>query len=150
MKFRDIHQCDEYCETEYVGVGRPPVPWCRRFEAKVGYAENGCWIWLPVKGRKDSERNRLNFSLRSQHFEQTFDLPAAMDACRWIYQRVVGPIEEDLDLDHFHCNNWRCVNPYHLEPVTNWLNNHRYRHIRAEWTVRDSAGKFAGRKGDAK
>lgn len=36
---------------------------------------------------------------------------------RWAYERLVGPIEEGLTLDHL-CRVQLCVRPDHLEPVT--------------------------------
>jgi hypothetical protein len=36
---------------------------------------------------------------------------------RFSYEHFVGPIPEDLTLDHL-CGNPECVNPEHLEPVT--------------------------------
>lgn len=36
---------------------------------------------------------------------------------RWIYEQVVEPIPDGLQIDHL-CMNRRCVNPDHLEPVT--------------------------------
>lgn len=41
------------------------------------------------------------------------------------YELLVGPIPEGLQLDHL-CRNRRCVNPAHLEPVTNQENRRRY------------------------
>lgn len=146
MEFADLHICDELCETKYSGFGRPPTPWCVRFAKKIVYIENGCWLWRSAIGKLDKERNRLNFSLRQGDLHEKFGC-IQMDACRWIYQRVIGAIPEGLQLDHFYCNNWRCVNPYHLEPVTHLENNSRYAPIRATWTIHDSFGRFAGRLG---
>lgn len=36
---------------------------------------------------------------------------------RLVYEMLVGPIPEGLDLDHL-CRNRGCCNPAHLEPVT--------------------------------
>lgn len=38
-------------------------------------------------------------------------------AHRFFYERLVGPIPAGLQLDHL-CRNRRCVNPDHLQPVT--------------------------------
>lgn len=40
---------------------------------------------------------------------------------RYAYELLVGPIPKDLVLDHL-CGIRRCVNPGHLEPVTNAVN----------------------------
>ena len=45
-------------------------------------------------------------------------------AHRWAYERYVGPIPKDMVIDHL-CRNRRCVNPLHLEAVTQWVNNLR-------------------------
>jgi hypothetical protein len=45
-------------------------------------------------------------------------------ASRWMYQRMVGPIPEGLELDHL-CETPLCVNPEHLEPVTRLENMRR-------------------------
>lgn len=44
-------------------------------------------------------------------------------AHRWAYENVIGPIPDGLHLDHL-CRIPPCVNPSHLEPVTN-AENHR-------------------------
>lgn len=45
-------------------------------------------------------------------------------AHRLVYERMVGPISEGLDLDHL-CRVRNCVNPEHLEPVTRQTNHLR-------------------------
>lgn len=45
-------------------------------------------------------------------------------AHRAIYELLVGPIPEGLDLDHL-CRNRKCVRPSHLEPVTRQENLRR-------------------------
>lgn len=139
-----VHRHDETCAITPVGLGRPPTPWCIRFAGRIRY-QGDCWIWIPADGKKDSERNRLTFSTRSASL-QALGFPNCMDACRWIYARVVGPIPDGLELDHAVCENWRCVNPAHLEPVTTLENNQRYRKTRASWTIRDERGIIRGRK----
>lgn len=43
-----------------------------------------------------------------------------------VYQRMVGPIPEGLELDHL-CRREACCNPAHLEPVPHILNVRRGR-----------------------
>jgi hypothetical protein len=45
-------------------------------------------------------------------------------AHRAVYEHHVGPITVGLTLDHL-CRNRQCVNPHHLEPVTQAVNNSR-------------------------
>lgn len=45
-------------------------------------------------------------------------------AHRVVYEALVGPIPEGLELDHL-CRNPSCVNPDHLEPVTHAENMRR-------------------------
>lgn len=133
------HVCDQDCEVSWCGVGRPPKPWCERFASKFEVDSFGCFIWISSAGKTDAQRNRLNFATN------VAGEPGATDACRWIYRKMVGPIPDGMEIDHT-CEDWRCVNWRHLEPVTRLENNRRYRDTRASWTIRDHEGKIRGRK----
>ena len=71
------------------------------------YAEpepmSGCWIWLGYR-RRDGYGSLTARGLRGL-------------AHRMIYETLVGPISRGLGLDH-KCRVHACVNPAHLEPVT--------------------------------
>lgn len=45
-------------------------------------------------------------------------------AYRWSYEYLIGQIPKTLELDHL-CRNRACVNPAHMEPVTNLVNGMR-------------------------
>lgn len=63
-----------------------------------------CWIWLATTDR--------------QGYGQFHPEPGMNRiAHKWLYQRMVGPIPEGMQLDHL-CRNTSCVNPAHLEVVT--------------------------------
>ena len=92
-----------------VAMGDPALP--ARFWAKVDSPTGGhCWEWI---GWKESGYGRFNFGGRGQKVQ----------AHRFAYEVLVGPIPDGLDLDH-RCRVRHCVNPNHLEPVTN-AENHR-------------------------
>jgi hypothetical protein len=69
-----------------------------------------CWFW--VAGRFDSGYGAFWLGGRTRR------------AHRVAYEYFVGPIPEGLRLDHL-CRNRGCVNPYHLEPVTDAVNHQR-------------------------
>lgn len=73
-------------------------------------AETGCWLWLGVKRKHGYGAKFLNGKLVQAH--------------RYIYELHRGPIPDGLFLDHL-CRNPSCVNPDHLEPVTNAENLRR-------------------------
>lgn len=78
----------------------------------------GCWLWtgpidrngygvFNVGGRSDLRKHRAH---------------------RFVYEILVGPIPEGLVLDHVRalgCRHRHCVNPAHLEPVTQGTNVRR-------------------------
>lgn len=66
---------------------------------------DGCWLWTGGKNPNG--------------YGRVFDKGAGAlrQAHRLVYERLVGPIPEGLQLDHL-CRVRNCVNPEHLEPVT--------------------------------
>ena len=83
-----------------------------RFWAKVDLTLS-CWLWtgaltaagygqIGTGGRRDPK----------------------VYAHRYVYELLVGPIPEGLHIDHL-CRVRKCVNPAHLEPVTQGENNRR-------------------------
>lgn len=76
-----------------------------RFMAKVEKADDGCWNWTAT---------RISVGYGN------FMFPAgAILAHRWSYENVgLGQLVPGLVIDHL-CRNRRCVNPDHLEQVTN-------------------------------
>lgn len=81
------------------------------FWARVATAAIGCWEWQG-KSVQTSGYGQLNYggTRRLAH--------------RLAYELAVGPVPEGLVLDHL-CRNRLCVNPMHLEPVTNRENLRR-------------------------
>jgi hypothetical protein len=89
-----------------------------RSKSPVDYIENegGCWVWQKATDRHGYGRVRRD--------------GASWHAHRWYYTQHVGPIPAGLVLDHICCNP-PCVNPAHLEPVTQAINLQRARAARA-------------------
>lgn len=80
----------------------------QRFWSRVQRTES-CWLW---KGPCD-KKGYGSTSVNGTHVR----------AHRYAYEQLVGLIPNGLELDH-ECRNHPCVNPAHLEPVTdreNWL-----------------------------
>lgn len=78
----------------------------------------GCWEWQGLKNAKG--------------YGELFVEKKHLKAHRVAYELLVGPIPEGLTIDHL-CRNTGCVNPEHLEPVTNQENRRRaVAHRRAE------------------
>lgn len=75
-----------------------------RFRSKIHFSSSGCWEWT-------AHRNKDGYG--------TYQLSKRVSAKahRVAYEMMVGPIPEDLELDHL-CRNRACVNPFHLELVT--------------------------------
>jgi len=81
-------------------------PLADRFYARVEKLPTGCWKWTGST-TSDGIYPRLCVA-------KTAYVPAH----RWSYEHHVGPIPDGLTIDHL-CRFTLCVNPEHLEPVTN-------------------------------
>ena len=71
-------------------------------------AKSGCWIWTGAK---------RGGSPREGHYGGLSVGGKQMYAHRYVYELLVGPIPHGLVVDHL-CRVRRCVNPAHIEPVT--------------------------------
>lgn len=73
-----------------------------------------CWLWTGAL----HERGYGRFGIGSRSSQEYFK------AHRYAYELIVGAIPSGLQLDHL-CRVRRCVNPSHLEPVTQTENIRR-------------------------
>lgn len=80
----------------------------------IRICNDGCWWWM---GALDA----YGYGTLGGKFERA---KKTLKAHRTTYELFVGPIPKRLPLDHT-CSNHRCVNPEHLEPVTQAENNRR-------------------------
>lgn len=81
-----------------------------RFERKVDRTSSSCWLWTGTTNDMGYGLFKTGGRWRSAH--------------RWSYEHHRGPIPEGLVLDHL-CRVHACVNPLHLEAVTQQTNIHR-------------------------
>lgn len=98
-------------------MARKKRPAIERFNAKVQPRATGCIEWTGGKtttgyGVFYTEEGRLTM------------------AHRWAYAHSVGPVPDGMSIDHL-CRNRACVNPGHLEPVTQRTNLLRGRTVPA-------------------
>jgi hypothetical protein len=73
----------------------------KRFWDNVAKTET-CWLWLGARGG---------------HYGSYYSDGKSVLAHRFAYEALVGPIPDGLQIDHL-CRVRLCVNPAHLEPVT--------------------------------
>lgn len=98
-------------------------------ESFIGYEDklhfyvtktDSCWIWNgpTTKSSRPNAKPYGYLEIQRKNYK----------AHRLMYEFYIGPIPEGLVLDHVieRCNNTLCVNPQHLEPVTQQENTRRY------------------------
>lgn len=91
--------------------GRRSLP--LRLWEKVDFSAgpDGCWLWIGARQVAGYGCIRLA--------DDTFGR-----VHRVAYELLIGPIPEGLHIDHL-CSTPSCVNPSHMEPVTDLENNRR-------------------------
>lgn len=93
------------------------IPSEKRFWTFVNKTDT-CWLWTGGTNQS-GPRGYGRFCVRRG---------VHILAHRYAYELLVGPIPPGLQLDHVHargCRSKLCVNPAHLEPVTNQENSRR-------------------------
>jgi len=78
-----------------------------RFMRRVAISPSGCWEWTGSR----TPRGYGHFGLKNKTYR----------AHRVSYERFITKIPDGLTIDHLCCKP-SCVNPVHLEPVTNYEN----------------------------
>ena len=81
----------------------------------AGLPGGGCWLWT---GALKSSRHDSKAGGYGNFHPTTY---GAANAHKFSYVLLVGPVPDGLVLDHL-CRVRRCVNPQHMEPVTNQEN----------------------------
>lgn len=109
LKWGDPHAVRPFGRTS-------PVSLTERIWAKIAKVD-GCWIWQGALG------TGTGYAVLSVGNRNTY-------VHRLIYELLVEPIPAGFQVDHL-CRNRRCVNPSHLEPVTQQENNRRAQAYRA-------------------
>jgi hypothetical protein len=102
----------KYCSYSCAQVARriPLVERLGKTTDKSG-GPASCWIWTGVVDGQGYGNAYVNINGRK----------TTQKAHRVWYEAIIGPIAYGLVIDHL-CRNPTCVNPAHLEPVTNRIN----------------------------
>jgi len=111
-------------------IARPAV---RRFIEKILVTQPmGCWLWNAALNQKGYAKFRDDFGTK-------------VFAHRWAYEWFREDIPEGLQIDHL-CRVRHCVNPWHMEPVTNAEN--QMRGLRNQFTTWKHCAKGHPLSGD--
>lgn len=81
--------------------------WATNFGPKWIVDGNGCWVW---------QRTLNNNGYAVGSFTKEGGAHVLL-VHRYLYEQKIGPVPEGMVLDH-QCGNTRCVNPEHLQPMT--------------------------------
>lgn len=76
----------------------------------------GCWNWLLAKCTSGYGQEKVLDEEKGRWCTKTVH--------KRMYEKKNGPVPQGYELDHL-CRNRGCVNPDHLEPVTDAINTRR-------------------------
>jgi hypothetical protein len=98
----------------YIKTGRKPGPeprpiLDRLLEKTDVRGRDDCWLWQ---------------ASCAAHYPQIHAGDKVRKAHVVLYELMIGPVPDGLELDHL-CRTYRCVNPWHMEPVTRLENVRR-------------------------
>jgi len=94
---------------------------------------SGCWVWNRKLNRKHYDNGYGVYTLKRVIDGETWT--RMIGAHRMTYTVLRGPIPPGLTIDHL-CRNSRCVNPDHLEPVTQEENVRRAKSLARKRTCK--------------
>jgi hypothetical protein len=99
--------CNPFCKRAYHYTPATKKTDLERFEEKyIPEPNSGCWLWMG--GLRDGYGTlRISGKMAPAH--------------KFIYEKTISRVAEGMVLDH-RCRVRSCVNPQHLEPVTNQEN----------------------------
>lgn len=89
----------------------------RFWDKVIPEPNSGCWLWTAALSKPSLGRTEGGYGVYNLGYKTIFAHSLA-------YSTLVGPIPAGLQLDHL-CRTRCCVNPRHLEPVTNKENSRR-------------------------
>lgn len=108
------HRLRRYGDPLAGGPYRDNLSHAQRFWARVD-GSGDCWLWTgPMHSR--------GYGTMSVYVG--YGTTRSQYAHRLAWEFLVGPIPKGLNIDHL-CKNKLCVNPDHLEPVTQRVNVRR-------------------------
>lgn len=115
--------------TDSLGRPRRRLPTVCKIARGVFLTERGCW------------QNTLYLN------DAGYGFIDGVGAHRFMYELLVGPIPDGMELDHL-CRNPPCVNPVHLEPVTPQENQRRGLHgvLKTRCPAGHSYSEFGSRR----
>lgn len=103
--------------TNRVRSSPDAVRWAERIAGNAVEADGGCWQWVAARDRYGYGRFKVAIDGAKKQ--------TGAHRASWLAYR--GDIPDSLVIDHL-CRNRACVNPDHMELVTNRLNTIRGDH----------------------